>query len=195
MSDGRSAAAAAAVIRDPARFVPASRGSRAAAFLIDYVPTVVIASAVVFPLLVAAEFSDTSGFDNEASAWLALLAAVLIPLVSCALSIALMRSRGYTLGKRILGLRVVNVETGAALTTGKATLRVVALFLPVAVGALFATTSILMALALPPICWAVMIATTRPPLGQGVQDRFAGSVVVGAAPLAEGLVTPGGALQ
>lgn len=105
-------------------FVAASMGRRLGARLLDGVVLGVPATAVFTALGVWAVFSsEETGEPSPAPlVLLALLAYVVFPLVGIAYEVVL-TARGGTLGKRWLGLRVVQRATGASPGTGPALLR------------------------------------------------------------------------
>ena len=185
----------AQILQDPLSFVPASRGARVGAFAIDYIATIVVTSAVAGPLILAGDFSDTDGFHNHVASNAGLTAVFVIPLLSFVLNIYLMHSRGYTVGKRITGLRVVNIDTGAPLGWGRATVRVLVLFAPLVVAQILAGINILFAPVIATIIWVIALSTARPPLRQAWQDLAARSIVVTATPPAAGPAGPENAVQ
>jgi uncharacterized RDD family membrane protein YckC len=94
-------------------------------------------------------------------------------LVTAAYEITLIDRDGQTVGKRVLGIRVVDAETGARPPTAQAVRRWVLLG-----GAGWLLSSFF----LPPIFGlafdlAVLVMVLRPPLHQGPHDLFAGTIV------------------
>jgi len=181
----------ALILQDPLAFTPAPRGSRVIAFAMDYLATVVVTSAVAGPLILAGDFSDTDGFRSPGASNLGVAAVFVIPFLSIVMNIVLMHTRGYTVGKRIMGLRVLSVETGAPLSWGRSIARVLVIFAPLVVGQVLANIVILLAPVIAGVIWIINISTARPPLKQTWQDLAAHSVVVTATVLPEPATTPG----
>lgn len=99
----------------PADAVPASVGSRLLANLIDAVIITVPSTVVVVLVLVLSSISDSAGLVASLL-YLLLLAAVLAYAV-------LYNGRGGTIGKRLMGVRVVDVDTGAWIGPARAFVR------------------------------------------------------------------------
>ena len=185
----------APIPQDPLAFVSAPRGTRVIAFGMDYAATILVTSAVAGPLILAGDFSDTDGFHNPAASSLGLVAVFVIPLLSFVLNIYLMHAHGYTVGKRIMGLRVVDIDTGATLGWGRAVVRVLVLFAPLALGQVLSGIVILFAPVIAVILWAISLSIARPPLRRTWQDLAARSIVVIATPPAAGPAAPENAVQ
>lgn len=178
------------VLQDPLAFAPASRGARASAFFLDYVTTWVVTAAVVAPLLLASDYSDTDGAANDTAATLGIAAAFVIPFLSAALNIVWTHTRGYSVGKRMLGLRVLNIETGTTLSIGRSTVRVLVLFGPVVAGQIIANIVIFIGPLISAVIWAITLGIAKPPYRQTWHDVAAGSIVVTVAPAAVPATTP-----
>jgi uncharacterized RDD family membrane protein YckC len=97
-------------------------------------------------------------------------------LVTAAYEITYIARDGQTIGKRVLGIRVVDVETGAVPTMEQAARRwailgglawVLSVFVPL-LGFLFDVL--------------VVVMVVRPPLHRGPHDLFAGTIVTAVHP-------------
>jgi len=97
----------------------AGLGSRIVAFLIDSILTGIVGGILVFPLFFLVGLGGDAG---PASAGLLLLVQLLIPLVVFAYFIVMEGMYGYTIGKKLLSIRVVN-ESGGNIGMGKSAIR------------------------------------------------------------------------
>jgi uncharacterized RDD family membrane protein YckC len=163
---------------DPARL--AHPALRAAAFVLDGLGTFVLTTIVLFSGLFGA-----FGFFG----WLPLL----VPLLATVLDTALTATRGVTVAKAMLRLRVVDADTGRVIGAGRAILRSLVIVSPLllalavtavtwslpteALGALGALVSVTG--WIPILGWvALLVVLAASPRYRGLQDRAARSIVV-----------------
>jgi hypothetical protein len=115
------------------RIVQASVLSRAAAFVIDFGGTVAVTIGVVW-LCVSLGFEGYNGTGAGAGNGLLLalgiLAIVVIPLAAVIINVRLARTRRYSIGKFLTGIRLVDVNTLGPVTVGRLVKRVAILFVP-----------------------------------------------------------------
>jgi len=130
---------------------------RLAARIID---GVIVALPIVVALFSTTDVNDTTTLSIPL--WFALAALVLGALYE----ITLTATMGQTVGKRLLGIKVVHLSDGDVPGWGSATIRYL---LPTAVGAL----PIVQFLAL-----VVYLRALWDPMRQGFHDRAAGTIVV-----------------
>ncbi|HEU5155501.1 MAG TPA: RDD family protein [Streptosporangiaceae bacterium] len=179
----------------PAADLPLARTfQRTKARLIDFLLVAVFGFGLIFPIMVAALGLDTSGTESggdESSGWstgamfgLFFVAAVL-PFLYEAIQLGM---SGQTIGKRIVGLRVVRADpAGEQVTVGQAVWRAminnigyqipVFLFLLLAVK-VFQPALLLMFGAAAALVVFYLRAAWDQPLHQAVHDRYAGTVVI-----------------
>jgi uncharacterized RDD family membrane protein YckC len=178
----------------PAADLPLARTlRRARARLIDFVLVAVFGFGLVFPLMVGAFGLETSGTKagEEGGGWstgaifgLFFVAAVL-PFAYEAIQLAM---SGQTIGKRIVGLRVVQADPAGelpAMTQGvwRAVINNIGYQIPVFLFLLLAVKVFEPALLLVFAAVAALVvfylrAAWDQPLHQAVHDRYAGTVVV-----------------
>jgi uncharacterized RDD family membrane protein YckC len=178
----------------PAADLPLARTlRRAQARLIDFVLVTVFGFGLVFPIMVAAFGLETAGSDagEEGGGWstgalfgLFFVAAVL-PFIYEAIQLAM---SGQTIGKRIVGLRVVRADPAGDLPAiGQGVWRAainnigyqlpVFLFLLLAVKVFEPAVLLVFAAAAALVIFYLRAAWDQP-LHQAVHDRYAGTVVV-----------------
>jgi uncharacterized RDD family membrane protein YckC len=178
----------------PAADLPLARTvRRAQARLIDFVLVAVFGFGLVFPLMVAAFGLETAGTKagEEGGGWstgaifgLFFVAAVL-PFLYEAIQLAM---NGQTIGKRIIGLRVVRADPAGELpAVGQAVWRAainnvgyqipVFLFLLLAVKVFEPAVLLVFAAAAALVTFHLRAAWDQP-LHQAVHDRYAGTVVI-----------------
>jgi uncharacterized RDD family membrane protein YckC len=178
----------------PAADLPLARTwRRAQARLIDFVLVAVFGFGLVFPLMVAAFGLETAGTKagEEGGGWstgaifaLFFVAAVL-PFLYEAIQLAM---NGQTIGKRIIGLRVVRADPAGELpAVGQGVWRAVInnigyqipvfLFLLLAVKVFEPALLLVFAAAAALVTFHLRAAWDQP-LHQAVHDRYAGTVVV-----------------
>lgn len=161
---------------DPSTPEPAHPVVRAFAFLLDGAATFVLTVVAVF-----ASLNASYGF--------AFVLILLVPAVSAVVATVLTALFGFTPAKALLGLRVVDAETGGRpgwRSILRSLLIVAPLLLDLAlawtVGATFSSDlGLAVFVLLPPVVWAAMLAvlaTRRRDRYRGVQDLAARSVVV-----------------
>jgi uncharacterized RDD family membrane protein YckC len=138
----------------PPEFIEPTFGSRVLARLLD---GLILAAPLVVLVLVLGRFGSLIGL-----------------LVTAAYEITYISRDGQTIGKRVLGIRVVDADTGAVPTMAQATRRwamlggigwLLSVFVPL-VGFLYDVL--------------VLVLVVRPPLHQGPHDLAAGTIVAGA---------------
>ena len=161
---------------DPSTPEPAHPVLRAFAFLVDGVATFVLTIVAVFASL-------------DASYEFAFVLVLLVPTLSAVLATVLTALFGFTPAKALLGLRVVDAETGGR-PGWRSLLRSLVIVAPLlldlalawTVGATFSSDLGLTVFALlPPVVWVAMLAVLvarRDDRYRGVQDLAARSVVV-----------------
>jgi uncharacterized RDD family membrane protein YckC len=113
----------------------AGAGARAAAFALDAAGTFVITLVTSATLVVVAFFSgynSTSGFTGTSAvlADLGTASRSLIPLGAGLLYAVLTSRRGSSIGHRMMGLQVVDMETRSLVPLGRGLLRTLVLFGP-----------------------------------------------------------------
>jgi uncharacterized RDD family membrane protein YckC len=178
----------------PAADLPLARTlRRAQARLIDFVLVAVFGFGLVFPLMVGAFGLETAGTDagEEGGGWstgaifgLFFVAAVL-PFIYEAIQLGM---NGQTIGKRIIGLRVVRADPAGELPAigqgvWRAVINNIGYQLPVFFFLLLAVKVFEPALLLMFAAAAALVifhlrAAWDQPLHQAVHDRYAGTVVI-----------------
>jgi uncharacterized RDD family membrane protein YckC len=172
-----AAAEAPAVVADP---TPAPVVLRAFAFLLDGIATFA---------LVALGVSASLGVSVSHALW----AVWVVPLLVAIADTALTAWRGVTPGKAVLGLRVVDIGSGAPVGAARAALRGLVIAAPAALGAgvtvlVARATSddlaafgamVAVAVGVPLLGWiALLVAMAVRPRHRGVQDLAGRSVVL-----------------
>jgi uncharacterized RDD family membrane protein YckC len=166
---------------------------RAGARLIDFFLVAVFGFGLIFPLMVAAFGLQTSGTKagEDGGGWSGgamftlFFVAALLPFVYEAIQLAMY---GQTIGKRVLGLRVVRTDpAGDPVTATQGVWRAainnvgyqlpVFLFLLVAVK-VFTAAVLLVFVAAAGLLVAYLRAAWDQPLHQAIHDRYAATVVV-----------------
>jgi uncharacterized RDD family membrane protein YckC len=166
---------------------------RARARLIDFFLVAVFGFGLIFPIMVAAFGLDTPGTDagEEGGGWTAgtifalFFVAALLPFLYEAVQLAI---SGQTIGKRILGLRVVRTDPAgdpvdATTSIWRAAINNIGYQLPVFFFLLlavnvFTPALLLMFGAVAALLIAYLRAAWDQPLHQAVHDRYAATVVV-----------------
>jgi uncharacterized RDD family membrane protein YckC len=166
---------------------------RARARLIDFFLVGAFGFGLIFPIMVAAFGLDTPGTDasEEGGGWTAgtifalFFVAAVLPFLYEAIQLAM---SGQTIGKRILGLRVVRADPAGDpvdVTTGvwRAAINNIGYQLPVFFFLLvavnvFTPALLLMFAAVAAVLIAYLRAAWDQPLHQAVHDRYAATVVV-----------------
>jgi len=97
----------------------AGLGSRIVAFIIDSILTGIIGGIIVFPLFFLVGVGEDA---SAAGAGLLLIAQLLIPLAIFAYFIVMEGMYGYTVGKKLLSIRVVG-ENGSKIGFGESAIR------------------------------------------------------------------------
>ncbi|MBX0285935.1 RDD family protein [Haloarcula salinisoli] len=97
----------------------AGLGSRIVAFLIDSILTGIVGGIIVFPLFF---LIGVGGETGPAGAGLLLIVQLLIPLVVFAYFIVMEGMYGYTVGKKLMSIRVVG-ENGSKIGFGESAIR------------------------------------------------------------------------
>ncbi len=178
---GSEPAELAAAEDPPADARPAHPAMRAFAFFLDGSTTFVIVVVVIF-----AGLSD-SGMNLF---W----AIPLVPFAATLLATALTALLGVTPGKAVLGLRVVDADSGAPVGFGRAILRSLVIVAPIALGAACAAVLaklpdvvqdafgggfVVLVAAIPIAGWiALLVMLATRPRHRGLQDLAGRSVVV-----------------
>lgn len=178
----------------PAADLPLARTlRRAQARLIDFILVAVFGFGLFFPLMVAAFGLEATGDKpgDEGGGWTTgamfglFFAAAVLPFLYEAIQLGL---NGQTIGKRIIGLRVVRVDPAGELpAAGQGVWRAainnigyqipVFLFLLLAVK-VFEPALLLMFAAVAALLTFYLRAAWDQPLHQALHDRYAGTVVV-----------------
>ncbi|GGC09578.1 RDD family protein [Cellulomonas carbonis] len=157
--------------------LPASWGRRFLAFVIDLVAAALLGGAFVVAGVVGLLTSDGAAPAEDGAGGLVLLGAAMLVVLGVA-QWWLLGARGVTLGKRLAGLRLLDVTTGRPVGLGRALLRGV---VPLAAGVLPVVGSL-----------AVWLSPFADPSGlrRGWHDRAARAVlldvVVGVDPTVSG---------
>ncbi|MFC6755986.1 MULTISPECIES: RDD family protein [Haloarcula] len=97
----------------------AGLGSRIVAFIIDAILTGIVGTVLIFPLVFLVGVGGDAG---GAMAGVALLAQFLLPLAVFAYFIVMEGLYGYTIGKKLLSIRVVD-DSGGQIGMGAAAIR------------------------------------------------------------------------
>jgi uncharacterized RDD family membrane protein YckC len=142
----------------------ADSGKRTLARIIDMVLVLVVVWLLSLAFGVAQYDVDSDRIDAGKSIGQSVLAAVLL----VAYDTVLIARTGQTVGKRLLGMRVANLENGVNLSVQNSLLRAVVLWVPFAFCCPFVWTA---------ICGGVSFFDR--PYKQGLHDKAVKSVVVG----------------
>jgi len=97
--------------------VPASVGRRVGAYLIDGVPfTIAYGLSQWLSYAFFMSSGSSAGFSDDPTSWIAggALVALLLPVVTLLVQWGLQATSGQTIGKRLLGLRLVRIDGGPA---------------------------------------------------------------------------------
>jgi len=101
----------------------AGLGSRIVAFLIDSILTSVVAGIVLFlPLFLLLGLTGNGGSGGAAGAGILLFGQLLLPVVILGYFIVMEGMYGYTVGKKLMDIRVVG-ENGADIGMGESAIR------------------------------------------------------------------------
>jgi uncharacterized RDD family membrane protein YckC len=170
-------------------FPPASPWARIGAVVIDVVGTFAV-TLILVNLVVAIAFGDYDGVSglNDNLVLAGALGIVVIPAASVVLNLVLTIVRGHTVGKKLLGLRVIDAETLRPATASRVLLRTLVIVAPIfAVVVLHSMIVMSMGLtiaiqnlelALVAAYWlALMVMMIRPGV-RPLQDRAGHTVVV-----------------
>ena len=146
-------------LHTPDRDEIATLNARAGAQVIDWL---ILAMLAVMITIVFRAFGGDTGQRIAYLVWMCIIAGWQILPV---------RQTGQTLGKRVLGIRLVMVDTGTVPTTRAAVLRTLPLMVIVAIGGAF-TVAILVVF--------YFTAAFERETNRGLADRLAGTAVVKA---------------
>lgn len=186
-------------------FRPAAFWARALALLIDVVVPVLVTGTVFFTCFQVSFDLDKNG--NVAAGYTVLMiglaSVVLLPLIALTVNVWLARTRRFSVGKFILGIRIVDAHTTGAVRVGRLLERVGVLALPVistvplawtlfgivAQGGLVGLDDAVRRLGsvgvIPLVIWVIFSLPMLRGERRGWQDRVAKSRVVTAASVAQ----------
>lgn len=177
-----SAARPVAIIQDPRAFTPASIPRRVAAFAIDFGGTAGLTTALVLPLISLgfAGYNGTSASEVDGTlVYLAIALIFAVPGVILSIDLRWLRQFGYSIGKRMLGLRILDATTGTPLPRGKLITRMLILFAPLVLGWLLgARFGQPVPLYIAAGIWVLMLLPMLGAGHRGVQDKATNSIVV-----------------